>query len=247
MGTLKGKGALVTGGSRGIGRAIVKRLAGDGASVVFSYLSRQDAAQSVVDEVAGAGGQAFAVQADQGSLEDLRRLTVQAQARLEGLDILVINAAGRGGQMIDEVTGESYDQFMAVHAKGPFFLIQYAGRILRDGGRIISISTLNTRLHPPGGALYTGAKGALENVTVVAAIEYGGRGITANIVSPGLTDTELLRAANPGETFEHEVTRTALKRLGQPEDIARVVAFLAGPDGAWISGQNLLATGGLLP
>src|ERR1022692_3079497 len=143
MGTLEGKGALVTGGSRGIGRAIVKRLAGDGASGVFSYLSRQDAAQSVVDE-------------------------------------------------------------------------QYAGRIMRDGGRIISISTLNTRLHPPGGALYTGAKGALEHVTVVAALEYGGRGITANIVSPGATDTELLRAANPGQTFEDEVARTALKRLGQP-------------------------------
>jgi 3-oxoacyl-[acyl-carrier protein] reductase len=118
---------------------------------------------------------------------------------------------------------------------------------LRDGGRIISISTLNTRLHAPGGALYTGAKGALEHVTVVAALEFGGRGITANIVSPGATDTELLRAANPGETFEDEVAQTALKRLGQPEDIARVVAFLAGPDGGWISGQNLPATGGLLP
>jgi len=95
--------------------------------------------------------------------------------------------------------------------------------------------------------VFTGAKGALEHVTVVAALEFGGRGITANIVSPGATDTELLRAANPGETFEDEVAQTALKRLGQPEDIARVVAFLAGPDGGWISGQNLPATGGLLP
>jgi len=247
MGTLDGKGALVTGGSRGIGRAIVKRLAGDGAAVVFSYLSRHDAAQSVADEVSEAGGRAFAVQADQGSLEDLRRLTAQAAERLDGLDIVVINAAGGVGQLIEEVTEESYDRYMAVHARGPFFLIQYAGRNLRDGGRIITVSTLNTRLHPPGGALYTGAKGALEHVTVVAALEFGGRGITANIVSPGATDTDMLRAANPGETFESEVARTALKRLGQPEDIARVVAFLAGPDGGWISGQNLLATGGLLP
>jgi len=176
MGTLDGKGALVTGGSRGIGRAIVKRLAGDGASVVFSYLSRQDAAQSVVDEVADAGGQAFAVRADQGSLEDLGRLTAQSAERLDGLDIVVINAAGGVGQMIEEVTEESYDRYMAVHARGPFFLIQYAGRNLRDGGRIITVSTLNTRLHPPGGALYTGAKGTLEHVTVVAALEFGGRG-----------------------------------------------------------------------
>jgi 3-oxoacyl-[acyl-carrier protein] reductase len=247
MGTLDGKGALVTGGSRGIGRAIVERLAADGASVVFSYLSRQDAARSVVAEVTGAGGRALAVQADQGRLDDLRRLIAQAEQWLGGLDIVVINAAGGVSQLIDEVTEESYDQFMAVHAKGPFFLIQQAGRVLRDGGRIISISTLNTRLHPPGGALYTGAKGTLEHVTVVAAIEFGGRGITANIVSPGLTETELLRAKNPGKTFEDDVARTALKRIGQPEDIARVVAFLAGPDGGWVSGQNLPATGGLLP
>ena len=249
MGTLDGKGALVTGGSRGIGRAIVQRLAADGASVVFSYLANTEAAGRVVSEVTAAGGRALAVQADQGSLADLRRLSAQAEEWLDGLDIVVINAAG-GGEfpgLIDEVTEETYDGFMAAHAKGPFFLIQYAGRTLRDGGRIIAISTLNTRLHPPGGALYTGAKGALEHFTKVAALEFGGRGITANIVSPGATDTELLRAANPGETFEDDVAQTALKRLGQPEDIARVVAFLAGPDSGWISGQNLSATGGYLP
>jgi 3-oxoacyl-[acyl-carrier protein] reductase len=184
MGALDGQGALVTGGSRGIGRAIVKRLAADGAAVVFSYLQNEAAAREVVREV---------------------------------------------------------------HAKGPFFLIQHAGRALRDGGRLIAISTLNTRLHPPGGALYTGAKGALENFTKVAAIEFGRRGITANVVSPGATDTEMLRAANPGDTFEDTAARTALRRLGQPGDIAAVVAFLAGPDSGWISGQNLAADGGLLP
>jgi 3-oxoacyl-[acyl-carrier protein] reductase len=247
VGILEGKGALVTGGSRGIGRAIVKRLASDGASVVFSYAANADAATSVVSEVTGSGGQALAVRADQGRLDDLQRLTAQLEDRLDGLDIVVINAAGLLPAMIEDVTEESYDQFMAVHARGPFFLIQYAGRKLRDGGRIISISTVNTRLHPPGGALYTGAKGALENFTTVAALEFGGRGITANIVSPGATDTEMLRAANPGETFEDDVAHTALKRLGQPEDIARVVAFLAGPDSGWISGQNLSATGGYLP
>jgi 3-oxoacyl-[acyl-carrier protein] reductase len=247
VGTLGGKGALVTGGSRGIGRAIVKRLAADGAVVVFSYLRSEAAAQNVVREVAEAAGRAFAVRADQGSLDDLRRLTAQADEHLDGLDIVVINAAGGLPGAIDKVTEDGYDRFMAVHAKGPFFLIQHAGRALRDGGRIIAISTINTRLHPPGGALYTGAKGALENFTAVAAIEFGGRQITVNIVSPGFTDTELLRATNPGSTFEAEVARTALRRLGQPEDIAAVVAFLAGPDSGWISGQNLSADGGLLP
>jgi 3-oxoacyl-[acyl-carrier protein] reductase len=225
----------------------VRRLAADGAAVVFSYLQNEAAAQGVVREVAEAGGRAFAVRADQGSLDDLRRLSGQAGEHLDGLDIVVINAASGVGGMIDKVTEDDYDRFMAAHAKGPFFLIQHAGRALRDGGRIIAISTLNTRLHPPGGALYTGAKGALENFTAVAAIEFGGRGITANVVSPGATDTEMLRAANPGETFEEEVAHTALRRLGQPEDIAAVVAFLAGPDSGWISGQNLSADGGLMP
>ena len=247
MTALAGKGALVTGGSRGIGRAIVRRLAADGAAVVFSYRQDEAAAKAVVAEVAEAGGRARAVQADQGSLADLERLAAAVGEFLDGLDIVVINAAGGLLGQAGQVTEDGYDQFMAVHAKGPFFLIQYAGRTLRDGGRIIAISTVNTRLHPPGGALYTGAKGALENFTKVAALDYGGRGITANIVSPGATDTELLRAANPGETFEDEVARTALRRLGQPADIAAVVAFLAGPDSGWISGQNLAADGGLLP
>jgi 3-oxoacyl-[acyl-carrier protein] reductase len=244
MGILDGKGALVTGGSRGIGRAIVKRLAADGAGVVFSFISDEAAADRVSGE---AGDSVFALRADQGNLDDVRRLFAEAARRLDGLDIVVINAAGGVGAAIDQVTEEGYDRFMAVHAKGPFFIIQQAGRALRDGGRVITISTLNTRLHPPGGALYTGAKGALEHFTAVAALEFGGRGITVNAVSPGATETELLRAANPGETFEDVVAQTALGRLGQPEDIARVVAFLAGPDSGWITGQVLRADGGLEP
>jgi 3-oxoacyl-[acyl-carrier protein] reductase len=225
----------------------VKRLAGDGASVVFSYVRDQAAADSVAAEVAGVGGQAFAVRADQGSLDDLRRLYAEADERLDGLDIVVCNAASGPPAAINDVTEDHYDRFMAVNARGPFFLIQYAGRALRDGGRIVCLSTLNTRMHPPGGALYTAAKGALEHYTAVAALEFGRRGITVNAVAPGTTDTDLLRSANPGETFEDVVARTALKRLGQPDDIARVVAFLAGPDSGWITGQVVRADGGLLP
>jgi 3-oxoacyl-[acyl-carrier protein] reductase len=247
MGALDGKGALVTGGSRGIGRAIVRRLAADGATVVFSFLRNETAAQEVLKEVEAAGGQAFAVRADQGSLADLNDLFAEAEKQLDGLDIVVCNAADGLPVPFEDVTEETYDRFMAVNAKGPFFIIQYAGAKLRDGGRIIAISTVNTRLHAPGGALYTGGKGAVENFTKVAALTFGGRGITANIVSPGATDTELLRSANPGATFEDTVALTSLRRLGQPADIASAVAMLAGPDAAWISGQNIRVDGGIWP
>ncbi len=139
----------------------------------------------------------------------------------------------------------TYDRIMAVNAKGPFFAIQRAGRTLRDGGRIINLSTLNTVIPAPGLALYTACKAAIEQFTAVAARELGGRGITVNTVSPGATDTDLLRATNPPEAFDQVVGFTALQRLGQPADIANVVAFLAGPDSQWITGQNLRATGGL--
>lgn len=244
MGHLAGKGAIVTGGSRGIGRAIVRRLTADGAAVVFSYVSNEAAAREVAEETG-----ALAVRADQGSLADLNRLFEQADTHFSetGLDIVVCNAADALPQAIDDVTEEDYDRLMAVNAKGPFFIIQRAGRALRDGGRIIALSSVNTRIHPPQGALYTGGKAAVENFIKVAALSYGGRGITANIISPGATDTDGLRGANPGSDFEETIAWTALRRLGQPEDIARAVAMLAGPDGAWITGQNICVDGGILP
>jgi len=243
MGQFSGKGAIVTGGARGIGRAIVRRLAADGAAVVFTYLNNEQAAKETAEET-----QALAVRADQGSLADLTRLFKAADEFLgSGLDIVVCNAAEGLPVPFGDVTEEAYDRYMAVNAKGPFFTIQHAGARLRDGGRIITISTANTRMHAPGGALYTGGKGAPENFTKVAAIVFGHRGITANIVSPGATDTELLRGANPGATFEDTIAVTALKRLGHPDDIASAVAMLAGPDAAWITGQNIAVDGGLMP
>jgi 3-oxoacyl-[acyl-carrier protein] reductase len=248
MGQLTGKGALVTGGSRGIGRAIVKRLAADGAAVVFSFVKNENAARQVAAEITGAGGKALAVRADQGSMDDLNHLFAETGRFLgNGLDIVVCNAADGFPVAIGDVTEEIYDQCMAVNAKGPFFIIKYAGSKLRNGGRIITISTVNTRLHAPGTALYTGGKGAVENFTKVAALTFGARGITANIISPGATDTDLLRRANPGTNFAETVAITSLRRLGQPDDIARVVALLAGPDGAWVSGQNIGVDGGIWP
>jgi 3-oxoacyl-[acyl-carrier protein] reductase len=243
------KGALVTGGSRGIGRAIVERLAADGVTVVFSYLRNEAAAQEVVDSVTKVGGTAYPVRADQGNMADLRRLFEETDQRLAdtGLDIVVCNAAEAAPLAIEDVTEEDYDRYMATNAKGPFFIIQYAGAKLRDGGRLITISTVNTRLHAPRGVLYTGGKGAVENFTKVAALNFGARGITANIVSPGATDTDGLRDANPGDTFEDVIALTALKRLGRADDVAGAVAMLAGPDAAWITGQNIPADGGIWP
>jgi 3-oxoacyl-[acyl-carrier protein] reductase len=245
VGILAGKGAVVTGGSRGIGRAIVRRLAADGASVVFSYRADEAAADEVVAGVRAAGGQARAVQGDQGELDELKRLFDEADAYLGNLDILVNNAAAITRVSVIDTTEADYDRAMAVNTKAVFFAIQWAAGRLRDNGRIISISTLNTVVPAPGVALYCASKAAVEQFTAVAARELGGRGITVNTVSPGATDTDALRGSPPSRGIEQTVAFTALQRLGQPDDIAGVVAFLAGPDSRWITGQNLRATGGL--
>jgi 3-oxoacyl-[acyl-carrier protein] reductase len=236
---LTGKTAVVTGGSRGIGAAIVRRLASDGARVVFSYRQDKAAADALVREA----GDAVAVQADQ---EDPASIGVLFEPAAGSLDILVNNAAITPHAPISDITPELFDQAMAVNAKFPLLAMQHAEPLLPDGGRIINISTLNTALPAPGIALYCASKAALEQFTRVAAREFGPRGITVNTVSPGATDTDLLRASNPPEALEQTTTLTALRRLGEPADIADVVAFLASPDARWITGQNIQATGGLL-
>ncbi|MEU8798939.1 SDR family oxidoreductase [Spirillospora sp. NPDC048819] len=237
--TLNGKTALVTGGSRGIGQAIVRRLARDGARVVFSYRDDEAAADALVRDVAGT----VAVRADQ---EDPANVETLFEPVADGLDILVNNAAVNPPTPIRDITAELFDRVMTVNAKFPLLAIRRAEPLLRDGGRIVNVSTLNTALPVPGLALYSASKAALEQVTAVAAREFGARGITVNTVSPGPTDTDLLRATNPPEALEQTTAFTALGRLGRPADVADVVAFLAGPDARWITGQNIRATGGLL-
>ncbi|NUR91980.1 MAG: SDR family oxidoreductase [Nonomuraea sp.] len=242
MGVFSGKGALVTGGSRGIGGAVVERLAAGGAEVVFSYRADAEAAERVAKETG-----AHAVRADVGVRADLDRLFAAAEARLPGLDVLVNNAAGMTGQKpITEITDEDYERVFAVNTRAVFLAMQWAGRVMRDGGRIVNVSTLNTKISAPSLALYQGSKAAIEQFAMVAAREFGARGITANTVSPGATDTDLLRQANPPGAVEQVIPFTALGRVGTPDDVAAVVAFLAGPDGRWITGQNLLATGGMI-
>ncbi|WP_433165113.1 SDR family oxidoreductase [Kribbella sp. CA-247076] len=246
MGVLDGKAALVTGGSRGIGAAIVRRLAADGAVVTFTYVSSESAADDVVNEVKAAGGRAVAVRSDQADLAGIPELFGRAAEPTGTLDIFVCNAAEVMVKPIDSVTEDDYDRLFATNVKGPYFAIQQAARVLPDGGRIIALSTLNTAMPGPGISLYTASKGALEQFVKVAAREYGPRNITVNTVSPGATDTDMFRDSNPPEARAALVGITALGRVGEPADVADVVAFLAGPDSRWLTGQNLRASGGLL-
>jgi 3-oxoacyl-[acyl-carrier protein] reductase len=238
MTSLTGKTALVTGGSRGIGRAVAQRLAADGARVVFTYHSSKDAADALAAEIG-----AVAVRCDQADLETLPAIFEPVR---DGLDILVNNAGVSLSKPIAELTPDDYDRVLTINTKFPLFALQAAIPLLRDGGRVIGISSLNTVVAAPGAALYCASKAALEQITAVAARELGPRGITVNTVSPGATDTDMLHSANSAEALQQTVAFTALQRLGRPADVAAVVAFLAGPDAAWITGQNLRATGGLL-
>ncbi|MCO6010975.1 SDR family oxidoreductase [Actinoallomurus purpureus] len=246
MGALDGKKALVTGGSRGIGRAIVHRLARDGASVVFSYLTNTPAAEEVVKSACGSPGQVQSFQADQGQRDDIELLFEETDRRLNGLDILVINAATFGQAGIVDVKKSDFNRVMAVNIEGPFIALQLAGRIMRDNGRIINISTITTTRSSPNWGLYTASKAFCEQIMSVAAQEFGHRDITVNSVSPGPTETDALYEEQEPKTINSFVGATALRRLGRPSDIANVVAYLAGSDAQWITGQNIRATGGLL-
>jgi 3-oxoacyl-[acyl-carrier protein] reductase len=236
---LTGKIAVVTGGSRGIGRAIVERLARDGARVVFSFHQNAEAAAEVTARTSGT----VAVRADQADLATVDELCAPVR---DGFDILVCNAAVNPRVPISEVTGADFDRVLTTNTGYPLLLMRKAAELMRDHGRIITISTLNTVIPAPGHALYGASKAALEQLTMTVARELGPRGITANTVSPGAVDTDLLRATNPPEALAQSAAFAALGRLGQPADIAAVVAFLAGPDSGWVTGQNIRATGGLL-
>ncbi|WTW99805.1 SDR family oxidoreductase [Streptomycetaceae bacterium NBC_01309] len=244
--TLQGKTAVVTGGSRGIGRGIVERLCRDGADVLFNYASSHAAAEDVVRSVGEGGGKVRALRLDLTAPDAAEHLMREAETELGGLDILVNNAATAFVPTpLADVEPELFDRVLATDMRSVFVMLQYAARNMRDGGRIITISTLNTVRPAPGIAPYAASKGAIEQLTFVAACELGVRGITANVVSPGATDTDLLRGTNPPEALEMAAKMSPLARLGEPSDVADVVAFLAGPDSRWLTGQNIRATGGL--
>lgn len=233
-----GKTALVTGGSRGIGRAIVRRLATEGAQVVFSYKDSTQAAAELASETGG-----VAVRADQQDVATVDTLLERVGARL---DILVNNVAVNPAVPLAAVSAEEFDRVLTINTKYPLLLMRRAADLMPDGGRIINISTINTAIPAPGHGLYGASKAALEQFTAVVARELGERAITVNTVSPGATDTDLLHATNPPEAIAQLAGLTALRRLGRPDDVANVVALLAGPDASWITGQNVRATGGFV-
>lgn len=242
---LDGKVALVTGSSRGIGRAIAERLSSDGAKLVINYAGSADKANEVVAAIAAKGGEAIAVQADVGKVSDIQRLFEQTRDRFGKLDILVNNAGTIFYKPIAQVTEEEFDKIFTINVKGTFFACQQATQHLADGGRIINFSSTTTALMLPTYGAYVATKGAVEQITRVLAKELGGRGITVNVVSPGPTDTELFTTGKTEEQIDRFAKMAALGRLGQVQDIADVVAFLASEDARWITGQNIRVNGGL--
>lgn len=242
---LKGKVALVTGASRGIGRAIAERLAQAGASVVANYASSVGEAQKVVAEIEEKGGKAFAIQADVSRVSEIVRLFDQSIAHFGKLDILVNNAGIAFIKSVSATTEEDFDHIFAINVKGTFFACQQAATRLADGGRIINLSTsITARLLPSYGA-YAATKGAVEQLTRSLSKELGVRGITVNAVSPGPTETELFLDGKTPEQIDFFSKQSAFGRLAKPQDIADVVAFLASDESRWISGQNIRANGAL--
>lgn len=245
-GVLEGKTAIVTGASRGIGRAIALKLGTLQASVLVNYRRDEKAAASTVADIQKAGGQAIAVQADMRQVNDIRSLFDRAIADFGGVDILVNNAGIRLFKPIAAVTEAEFDDIFAANVKGVFFACQMAAQRMADGGRIINISSSVTRVLMAEYGPYSATKGAVDQITRVLAKELGHRGITVNAISPGPTDTELFRKGKTPEQIDGFARATALGRIGQPADIADAVALLVGPDAGWISGQNICANGGFV-
>lgn len=247
MGVLVGKTALVTGGSRGIGRAVAVRLAAEGALVAVHYGGNDEAAKETVARIEEAGGRAFAVQARFGEKDAVDRLFEGLTEGLagRGLDILVNNAGIGSSNPISQVTPEEFDRLLTVNVTTPFFVIQRALPLLNDGGRIVNMGSTASRFAVSMQIGYTISKAAIEAIAPTLANDLGRRGITVNTVAPGAVRTDMTAGytAIPEAVAALE-SITALGRLGEPEDIADVVAFLASPQARWITGQTVDVSGG---
>lgn len=246
MKPLEGKTAIVTGSSRGIGRAIAVHLAALGANIVINYTSRPDQAQEAVEEVARQGVEAISVQADLGHVEDVKSLFAAALTAFGRIDILINNAGIMRNKPLAEVTEEDFDQHFSINVKGTYFACQQALQHMREGGSIINFSTSVTGQMFPAYSVYAGTKGAVEQFTRQLAKEFGPRRITINAIAPGPVNTELFTADKTEEQIQAVARLNAFGRIGEPEDIANVIEFLVSDQARWVTGQTLRVNGGFI-
>ncbi|MET7847764.1 SDR family oxidoreductase [Streptomyces avermitilis] len=238
--------AIVTGGSRGIGREVAQRLAGDGLAVVVGYAGNKEAADDVVRTIEAAGGRALAARADVAEKDDVTALFELAENRYGGIDV-VVHAAGRMTLApIAELDLDELDALHRTNIRGTFVVAQQAARRLRPGGALVNFSTSVLGLAFPGYGAYAASKGAVEALTLILAREMRGRDVSVNAVAPGPTATDLFLDGKDEETIGRLAAQAPLERLGTPRDIASVVAFLASPAGHWVNGQVVRANGGIV-
>jgi 3-oxoacyl-[acyl-carrier protein] reductase len=245
--SLEGKVALITGSARGIGAAIAERLARDGAAVVVNYSKSENEALAVAERIQARGGKAVVLRADVGEPGAVRKLVDDTVRKLGRLDIAVNNAVSLTFGTIEEIGDDTLSEQFATNVEAPLAVMRAAARHLPSGGRVINISSLASTMPLPRATVYAAAKGALDAMTRVWAKELGPRGITVNAVAPGPIETDAFRTNAPDEMRAHFIARTPLGRIGQPEDIADVVAFLASHDARWVTGHVLAAGGGFTP
>jgi 3-oxoacyl-[acyl-carrier protein] reductase len=247
MSKLKGKVAVVTGASKGIGAAVARTLAAEGAAVVVNYASSKQDAEAVVAGIEKAGGKAVAVKGDVSKVNDAQAIVDAAVKHFGHLDVLVNNSGVYEFRPLEEITEEHYRRQFDVNVLGLLLTTQAAAKHLGEGASIINIGSVITRVVPPASAVYAGSKGAVDTITAVLAQELGPRRIRVNAVNPGMVETEGTRAAGViGSDLEAGTrARTPLGRIGQPQDIASIVTFLASDDSYWLNGEQLVASGGV--
>ena len=244
---LEGKVAVVTGASKGIGASIAKHLAAEGASVVVNYASSKEGAEKVVAEITGKGGQAIAVQGDVAKQADIDKLFNETKKKYGRLDILVNNAGVYEFAPLEALTETQFHKIFNLNVLGLLLTTQTAAKYLGEGGSIINIGSAVTRITPPTSVVYTATKGAVDAITGVLSRELGPKKIRVNSLNPGMVETEGVHSAGfIGSDFERgAVAQTPLGRIGQPADIGPIAVFLASDDSRWLTGEQLLASGGM--
>lgn len=244
MSFLEEKVAIVTGGSRGIGRAIAERLGRDGAAVALTYAGNRGKAEAVVETIKKWGSDAIAIQSNISNIAETQALFEKVIHTFGKVDIVVNNVGVSVYKLTVDITEADFDKVFNTNAKGTFFALQAAARYVSDGGRIISLSSGATRQSIPTAGVYAASKAAIEQFSFALSKELGQRGITVNLISPGVTNTDGL--IMPAEALEELVKATPLGRLGEPPDIADVVTFLASDAARWVNGQVIQVNGGIL-